>query len=361
MAREPGPARLSEEGSLLKRFAADPAELLKVALGLAELSQVGKAIELVQAVGRIAPNDRRLGQIERAILNSGVPKYHLAMVADAERNRAFAEAIDRAAPLARHVLDLGTGSGLLAMIAARAGAERTSACEGNPVMAYAAEQIIAANGLSDLIRVHHRHSLDLDPEEHLEGKVDLIVSETFAHDLVGEGALRSISDAVIRLGTDSVKVIPARASIMVAVATFDEALLPPLAGNVCGFDLSLLNRHRRDFLRIDVDHPALALASDCTALFDFDLSAREHDREASAVVTATGGSANGIVQWIRLHLDERISYENRPGQHRSSHWQAVFRPFERRTLEQGTKLRICGWRDELSLRIWEHHGAKAAH
>ncbi|MEL7220183.1 MAG: 50S ribosomal protein L11 methyltransferase [Bacteroidota bacterium] len=43
-------------------------------------------------------------------------------------------------------MDIGTGSGLLAMMAARAGAQEVVACEMNPLLAEAASQIVEQNG-----------------------------------------------------------------------------------------------------------------------------------------------------------------------------------------------------------------------
>ena len=58
--------------------------------------------------------------------------YHFAMVADEQRNgsfnRALATAVGRAGPDCR-VLDIGAGSGLLAMMAARAGAHHVTSLE----------------------------------------------------------------------------------------------------------------------------------------------------------------------------------------------------------------------------------------
>ena len=53
------------------------------------------------------------------------PPWHFPMMADASRNRAYEAAISRVAS-GRRVLDIGTGAGLLAMMAARAGATRRS-------------------------------------------------------------------------------------------------------------------------------------------------------------------------------------------------------------------------------------------
>ena len=59
--------------------------------------------------------------------------YHFSMVADTTRNGCFDRAICRALaqrPSARsHVLDIGAGSGLLAMLAARHGAAHVSTVE----------------------------------------------------------------------------------------------------------------------------------------------------------------------------------------------------------------------------------------
>lgn len=60
-------------------------------------------------------------------------------------------AIEAAVP-GKVVLDIGTGSGLLAMMAARAGAARVIACEMNAAVAETARRIIAANGLADRMR-----------------------------------------------------------------------------------------------------------------------------------------------------------------------------------------------------------------
>ena len=76
-----------------------------------------------------------------------VLQYHFHMINDATRNDAYEAAIVRA--LAGRggalVLDVGAGTGLLSMMAARAGA-RAVACEMVPELAAAATRIVAANG-----------------------------------------------------------------------------------------------------------------------------------------------------------------------------------------------------------------------
>jgi len=83
------------------------------------------------------------------------------MVADLARNDAFEAAINRAVRPDEVVLDIGTETGLLAMMAARAGARHVYACEKVPDLADLAREIIARNGLADRITVIARESTDL--------------------------------------------------------------------------------------------------------------------------------------------------------------------------------------------------------
>ena len=118
-------------------------------------------------------------------------KYRMmaAMLKDDARNHCFAHAIERRVreqqrrtgqpPL---VLDIGTGSGFLGMIAARAGAQ-VIACEMNEPMAALARQVVAHNGLSARMEVRAVRSDALSLEDLGGRKADLVVSETLDSEL----------------------------------------------------------------------------------------------------------------------------------------------------------------------------------
>jgi type II protein arginine methyltransferase len=50
-----------------------------------------------------------------------IPNWHIPMIRDTIRNRAFHQAIRKYVKPNLHVLDIGTGTGLLSMMAVRAG------------------------------------------------------------------------------------------------------------------------------------------------------------------------------------------------------------------------------------------------
>ncbi len=79
----------------------------------------------------------------------------------------------------RRVLDLGTGSGLLAIAAARMGAEKVAAVDLNPLAARTALRNVRLNGLEERVCVVHGRA-----EELLACPADLLVANLH-HDVMG--------------------------------------------------------------------------------------------------------------------------------------------------------------------------------
>jgi ribosomal protein L11 methyltransferase len=63
------------------------------------------------------------------------------------------------------VLDVGAGSGILAIAAARLGASHVEAVEIEPVAAGVCQQNVERNGVADVVRVRHGSLLDVTPDE----------------------------------------------------------------------------------------------------------------------------------------------------------------------------------------------------
>ena len=330
---------------------AQPGRLLALGCALMESGKGEQAVALVEASLARRPNDPMLREAAEAILSYKVPAFHREMLADAARSRAYRRAIEAAAPAGKTVLDVGAGSGLLAMMAARAGAARVYACEANGALAATAGEIVAANSLAERVRILARHSSTLDAAGDLDGGVDLVVSELFSHELIGEGALSALSHAMTALVKPGARIVPAGAAIRVALAHFGRCPLP--IGEVEGFDLGLFARHVPRAFNLSADHDKLALRSAPHDLFHFDFQHGPVPLEgrSEARLEASGGPANGIVQWLRLQLDSETDYENAPGQGRASHWPVVFHPLDAE-IAPGTATVVHGWHDERRLLIW---------
>ncbi len=114
-------------------------------------------------------------------------EVHRTMIRDRVRTDAFRRAINSVVRPGDTVLDVGAGSGILSMFAARAGAARVYAVERTPIAALA-EQLAAANDVADTVTVIHGDVADIDLPE----PVDVIVSEWLGGFGIDEGMLAPV-------------------------------------------------------------------------------------------------------------------------------------------------------------------------
>lgn len=111
------------------------------------------------------------------------------------------------------VLDIGTGTGLLAMLAAKAGATTVDACEMFPPLAYLAQEIVQQNQMEDIVHIYPFVSTIMSVEDPSE-RYDVIVTEIFDSGLLGEGALPVLEHAREQLMKPGAVVVPAKARIL---------------------------------------------------------------------------------------------------------------------------------------------------
>lgn len=125
-----------------------------------------------------------------------VERWHFRMLNDRRRNAAYQEAIVKAVHAGcDNVLDIGTGTGILSMLAVRAGATSVYACEMSKTMFEVATDIVTANGMSTNIHMIHKNSKDLTIPEDIPNRVSLVVTEIFDAGLIGEQTLSTIHHA----------------------------------------------------------------------------------------------------------------------------------------------------------------------
>ena len=83
------------------------------------------------------------------------------MLHDQPRNSLYRQGIESTVEEDDFVLDIGCGSGLLSMLAARTSAQHIFAAELDPVLASTAARIIESNGMEDRISIVKKMSTDL--------------------------------------------------------------------------------------------------------------------------------------------------------------------------------------------------------
>jgi type II protein arginine methyltransferase len=312
-------------------YAGDDARALRrIAIGWNEMGDANAAIRTMRRVVALEPHDLHGRMLLRDLQSVHVRPWHFRMMNDRPRNRAYDQAIRRAVGPDRHVLEIGTGSGLLAMIAARAGAGLVTTCEKVEVIAEAAAEIVARNGYGDRIRVIPKASDALQVGVDLPRRADLLISEILSDELLGEQVLRSTADARRRLLEPGGQLIPRAISAVVRLVGGAFLAEATSVGEVEGFDLTPFNRFAPSNVSINMESGAFDSLSDDMALFRFDLAADGHrpQRQRLTFTAQCAGTAVGLLQWVRLELDDTISFENRPGDEVSpSAWRHVLHSF----------------------------------
>ncbi|XP_034378198.1 protein arginine N-methyltransferase 7 isoform X1 [Arvicanthis niloticus] len=143
------------------------------------------------------------------------------MLHDKDRNIKYYQGIRAAVSRVKDkgqqalVLDIGTGTGLLSMMAVTAGADFCYAIEVFKPMAEAAVKIVEKNGFSDKIKVINKHSTEVTvgPDGDLPCRANILVTELFDTELIGEGALPSYEHAHKHLVQEDCEAVPHRATV----------------------------------------------------------------------------------------------------------------------------------------------------
>ena len=326
----------------IKRCGASVPMQQRLSLALMRQDRLEESLTEIRKALAEQPDDPSLRHAEHAVLTRVVPRWHFPMINEARRNDAYQKAIESAVSDGAHVLEVGTGSGLLAMMAARAGAAHVTTCEVVPVLAERAREIVAANGFADRITVVNKRSNELVVGEDLPRRADLLISEVLSDDFISEGVIPSIRHARQQLCVADAPMIPIGGAVMGALVTAPELERQIGVSQVSGFDLSAFNAFAPRKFEWPHANCDLELLSAPAELMRIDLRTVTSSQlvEDATLTADRAGTALGVMQWIRAELDGDTTYENAPTDG-FSHWAMIFYRFpESLVVSPGDDVRV---------------------
>jgi SAM-dependent methyltransferase len=248
---------------------------------------------------------------------------HRRMLGDTPRMRAFADAVRAVVRPGMAVLDAGTGSGILAGLAAQAGARVVYAVDNSDMIDVATE-VFRASGFGDRVRPVRADIAQVELPE----RVDVVVSETFGAMALAEGGLDDVRACVARNLAPGGRVIPEGLSLHLAPvrdrALHDEALGPFKTFE--GVDLGVLRYsalHRGVTTVVAPAQLAHAGAAFARVPFPSETPVRGELR----LDGVAPGPLYGFVGWFTLHLAPGVDLGTGPADP-LTHWKQQLLPVE---------------------------------
>nr|XP_022342003.1 protein arginine N-methyltransferase 7-like [Crassostrea virginica] len=305
------------------------------------------------------------------------------MLHDTERNKKYYKALADAIHIKRklgepvNVLDIGTGTGLLSMMAAKLGADTVTACEAFEPMAKCASKIIQQNGFGDKIQIIPKRSTEITvgTDGDMPERANILVTEVFDTELIGEGAINTFTHAHRELLQKNCIVVPSAANMYVQVASSDfirrwrdirpiqlpggGTILPPPGMTRCGGAPAL-----HDLQLHELPQSQFQILSSPVLVFRFDFSGKsplKFDNQSERTFQALcDGKTDGIFMWWDLEMDTKniINLSCAPGwahprpeelQWRDHWMQAIYYPNQPLSVQKGENVKIISNHDEYSL------------
>ena len=265
------------------------------------------------------------------------------MVSDRPRTNAFAAAIREVVQPGHVVLDLGTGTGILAMFAAQAGARKVYAIDATDI-AEVALYLVKVNGLSDQIQVLRGRASELQ----LDQKVDVIISEWLGNAVFAEGMLPAVLDARDRNLAPHGRMLPSK--VRVLIAPLDEPILYHTDGpgfwreRIHDLDFSSLQEIELSqgcATQIRVE-PAAVLAPG-QVILELDLLTASIDdvwfEGQLEFVPVRDGVLNGFCLWFEADLAPSVTLDTGPFSP-ETHWAQTYMSFWPRPVRAGEPVAV---------------------
>jgi protein arginine N-methyltransferase 1 len=234
------------------------------------------------------------------------------MIGDDARVAKYIEALRSAVKPGSVVLDIGTGTGVLSLVACRLGARRVFAVEPDDVIELA-RRIAAANGMEGRIEFIQGLSTQIDLPE----RADVIVAEIHGILPLFQKSVATLIDARRRLLAPGGIMIPARETVWASVVeapALHARLRAPWERAPDGVDLTAGLVHATNYLQRATFSPGQLLAAPARwASLDYSTLDGTDVANGLSLRVERGGVAHGIAMWFDSVLAEGIELSNAPG------------------------------------------------
>jgi len=230
-----------------------------------------------------------------------------SLLSHTRRIEKFKAAVDEVVTEDRSVVDLGTGTGVLALLAARAGARRVVGVDLDPLCIEYARAAAAANGLSDRVQFVVSHFADFA----LQSRADVVICEMLSSMMLVEQQVEACAHAVKNVLREGGVLLPRSATVYAVPVECPNVLS---RFTVCDLTFRPVPQ--------TVDHTLARDLADPVVVVHFDFN-DDTVRPVDTVLRFTivdSGTVHGLVGFFEAVLTDRIRLEMTDG------WRDLFVP-----------------------------------
>lgn len=256
---------------------------------------------------------------------------HLNMLNDTARTSAYTACIRKAIRPNDVVVDVGTGTGIWAVVAAQAGAKHVYAIESGEI-AKTAEAVFKQNGVADRVTLIKGWSTEIKLPE----RADVLIHELIGNEPLAEEILETTKDAVRRFLKPDARILPDDLKIGCLAVTVPEHELDRLkpSGKAVGRWLKGYGVDLSPFTTVNhasltrhyinpwwarrwkpLSKPAMVAAIRLHSVRELDIDVTRRMKITSS------GVVNGLLMYFQLAFDRHNSISTHPRYvGNSNHW-----------------------------------------